>query len=454
MIQYIKKLIKFITEKLIRFKKKIYMNKDSFKKYELDKDREEELWRDSIIIFDTSALIDFYYYPKETRQDIFDKIFESLKGRLWVPFHVQFEYLKNRKSIIEKPIKEKYDPLKEEKIQELKSAGKKIKKISEQIKNDTKKPESHPYLAQDKIDNFIEFTKEINKRIIDFEGELTEEIQKQEAEIKALNTDDTILKAFEESIQVGEELPFAKIMEIVKEGKLRYEFKIPPGYMDLNEKIGSQIFGDLIVWKQILSYSKAENKSVIFVCNDLKIDWCYKDTRNRIERPREELVKEFNDNTNQEFWMYNQSQFLYKAKELLKVELEDSKIEEISRVIDSRNRNVLIFRCGYCRQENSVPGKNLFFDFEAISGSERSMGEETQYQAIQSIGCFNCGNEMDVTSEIWEYPVGTHNYDRISIDKGQILQSPDFVSKFWDEYHSSQESDYFDEPDLDELRNR
>ena len=66
-------------------------------------------------------------------------------------------------------------------------------------------------------------------------------------------------------------------MGIVNEGKLRYEFQIPPGYQDLKEKIGTQIFGDLIVWKQILSHAKAINKNVIFICNDLKIDWCLKD---------------------------------------------------------------------------------------------------------------------------------------------------------------------------------
>lgn len=314
------------------------MNRESYNLYELSEDKETKLWENAIIVFDTSALIDFYYYPRETRQEIYDKIFESFRGRIWIPAHVQFEYLKNRKGIIEKPISEKYEPLKKEKLKELKSANSKIKNISEQIKNDTRKPESHPYLPQEKINEFIEFTKEIDKRIKEFESDLVKEIEKQENEIKSLNENDTILKAFETNIEVGEEFTFIEIMKIVEEGKLRYEFKIPPGFMDLKEKEGTQIFGDLIVWKQILHYAQKENTSIIFVCNDLKIDWCYKDKRNRIESPRRELIKEFYDSTNKDFWMYNQSQFLYKAKELLKVELEDSKIKEVSRVIDERNR--------------------------------------------------------------------------------------------------------------------
>ena len=96
------------------------------------------------------------------------------------------------------------------------------------------------------------------------------EIKKQEAEIKSLNDDDTLLTAFEENIKVGPESSFSDVMEIVSEGELRYKFEIPPGYMDLKDKIGTQIFGDLIIWKQILSHAKNINKNVItlFIITD------------------------------------------------------------------------------------------------------------------------------------------------------------------------------------------
>ena len=116
----------------------------------LSAEKEKELWKDSIIVFDTSALIDFYYYPKETREEIFTKIFPKFKDRLWIPYHVQFEYLKNRKGIIEKPITESYKPIKEEKLKELILAKTKILKISEQIKKDTLKPEKHPFCLKRK----------------------------------------------------------------------------------------------------------------------------------------------------------------------------------------------------------------------------------------------------------------------------------------------------------------
>ena len=419
------------------------MNRESFEKYELSTEKEKALWNDSIVVFDTSALIDFYYYPKETRQEIYDKIFLKLKNRLWIPNHVQFEYLKNRKGIIEKPIIENYNPIKNEKIKEIISAKTQILKVAEQIKKDTLKPEKHPFLPQEKIDEFIEFTKEIDAKVKRFEKELNEEIAKQEAEIKSLNENDTILKAFEDYLVVGSEFSHSDIMLIVAEGKLRYEFEIPPGYKDLKEKIGTQIFGDLIIWKQILNYAKDINKNVIFICNDLKIDWCHKDSRNRIESPREELIKEFNDNNQKDFWMYNQSQFVYKAKEYLAVDIADEKIEEISNVIGNRNSDDLIYKCGICHKKNTVPINELYLDFECVGGSERSMGEENQYKTEENLECSFCGNKINLLIEIWEYPVGAHNYDEISIDNGEIIQSPDFVSYFWDIYYNAPDEDIF-----------
>lgn len=423
------------------------MNRNNYQeKFELSTEKEQKLWDDSLIIFDTSALIDFYYYPKETRQEIFDKIFSTLKGRFWIPYHVQFEYLKNRKGIIEKPIGEKYDPLRNDKIKTLLEAKSKISKIAEQIKKDTEKSERHPFLPQEKIDEFIIFTKEIEMKINQFEKDLCNEIEKQEQEIKSLKNDDTILSAFETFLEVGEELSFSQIMDIVSEGKLRYEFKIPPGYLDLKEKDGTQIFGDLIVWKQILEYSKSKSKNVIFICNDLKLDWCHKNSRSRIESPRQELIKEFYDFSNKEFWMYDQSQFLYKANEYLKVDVENAKIEEISKLIDTRNSDDLIFKCGNCKFQNHVSHNELNLDFEFVGGSERGMGAENQYESNETTHCINCGIQVDIIFEIWEYPVGTHNYDNIEIDPGQILQSPDFVTSFWD--------NYYDQPDEDIFRDR
>ncbi|HMP28101.1 MAG TPA: hypothetical protein PKD85_00790, partial [Saprospiraceae bacterium] len=74
---------------------------------------------------------------------------------------------------------------------------------------------------------------------------------------------------------------------------------------------------------------------------------------------------------------------------------------------------------------------------------ERSMGEENQYKTEENLECSFCGNKINLLIEIWEYPVGAHNYDEISIDNGEIIQSPDFVSYFWDIYYNAPDEDIF-----------
>jgi len=165
---------------------------------------------------------------------------------------------------------------------------------------------------------------------------LDEEIKKRDNETKKFVSNDKILDGIDKFFDVGPEYSYQQIMDIVSEGKQRYEYEIPPGYEDSkgkNKKIGTQIFGDLIIWKQIIEYAKQESKNVIFICNDVKIDWCYseKDSK-RIIKPREELITEIYDVAKAEFWMYNISQFLFQANKFLAANIKEEEINEISEI--------------------------------------------------------------------------------------------------------------------------
>src|SRR5258708_6754574 len=87
------------------------MDRKAFDIYQLSEFRESNLWKDCLFVFDTSALLDMYFYPESTRKEIYRDILEKIKDRLWMPNHVQFEFLKNRKGVVLKPISENYKPL-------------------------------------------------------------------------------------------------------------------------------------------------------------------------------------------------------------------------------------------------------------------------------------------------------------------------------------------------------
>ena len=55
---------------------------DYYNKYYLDTDRVLKMIKSAIIVFDTSALLDLYYYSDNTKNTICTTVFERVKG-IW-----------------------------------------------------------------------------------------------------------------------------------------------------------------------------------------------------------------------------------------------------------------------------------------------------------------------------------------------------------------------------------
>lgn len=99
--------------------------------------------------------------------------------------------------------------------------------------------------------------------------------------------------------------------ELSDYSKFRFSHKFPPGFDDSQKELNE--FGDLIIWKEILSYCNSHGtKKVLFLSNDAKKDWVYpplkviennktrnnSDPKYKIIDPR--LVHEFFITTNSE----------------------------------------------------------------------------------------------------------------------------------------------------------
>jgi hypothetical protein len=296
---------------------------------------EKSIWKDCIFVFDTSALLEFYYFPKKSQQDIFSSTLEKINGRLWIPYHVKFEYLKNRENTLRKPIEEKYKKLEIEQLRAIESGIKDIKGKLNDFINHTKKEDTHPYIDNTISLNFEIACQEFETSFSDFKSKVEIEFKKREDEIIAFATDDTVLQSFNDYFNVGRDYTFERLMEIVEEGEIRYRNKIPPGYKDASNKDGIQKYGDLIIWKQIIDFAEQTGKTIVFITNDVKEDWCYQYKRGnevRIDRPREDLIREIRDEANVGFLMYTFSQFLYTAKEVLGTNLPQEVIDEAKTV--------------------------------------------------------------------------------------------------------------------------
>lgn len=391
----------------------------------LTPEREEKLWSEAIFVFDTSSICTLYNLKADSQKILAD-IFNKLKDRIWIPAQVKYEYLKNREKVIDNPINECYnDP------QIVKIGRQFVNEFSDFLKNNENN-DYHPYIKDDSFRELTQKRDELKKTIEEIIELIKKEKKDRISEIQSIKANDCIKDTFL-TLKCGQPFSFNEILKIIHEGEFRYRNTIPPGYKDKEDKQGTQIYGDLIVWNEILRYVEQEKKSIIFICDDLKEDWWFRSKKNIVDKPRFELIKELYDISGSDFWMYTVKQFLekleqynrepsilplYKGLEGIKYVLE---VKEIITLKKSIRSEYIIVKCKECGQEIIVEYDDLDFEWEAVGWSERSMGTETEYQSTEYIDCHRCGNQIELEFHLWEYPVGSLNNNEIEINGGEII---------------------------------
>ena len=288
----------------------------------INENDETILWNQGIFVFETSALLNFYEYSSKTQNIIFEQVFKKLEQRLWIPSHVQFEYLKNRKATLKKPITQ-YRDLIDKNFKELKDQF-------DQIKSRTKDDEKHPFIDQT---IFVE----LESSILKFEKLFIDKVDERIRTLSDYESNDLVLDTFRKVLQIGEEYSYEKMKEILSEGEFRYKHKIPPGYSDEGgkNKHGFQKYGDLIIWKQVVEFAKKSSKPIILINDDEKDDWWSKINNKEIISPRFELIKEMKDTAGVDFWMYTSSKFLEKTNKMLQAKVDNETIKEVKETISN-----------------------------------------------------------------------------------------------------------------------
>jgi len=90
---------------------------------------------------------------------------------------------------------------------------------------------------------------------------------------------------------------------------------------------------------------------------------------------------------------------------------------------------ILSLKCDNCKKQHDFPAYDS--DFDLSMGNERQMGTENGYSWEHEFECDECGNEIEIYYEVWEYPVGAFNNDILKIKGGTELTR--YVYEFTDE---------------------
>ena len=281
-------------------------------------------WTSGVFSFDANTLLNLYRYTELTRNDFLNAL-KTLKDKLFLPHQAALEYHNNRIAVIER-VANSYTL-----INEIFKSN--FEKYLEPQINQFKK---HPAIQ---IEAILKLHEEFLKNV-------SAELEKEKKNHPDFMTDDKVLNELTELFEnsVGKEFSKQEFKKIFEEGKERYADSIPPGFKDAETKRKKgerHMYGDLIIWKELIEQTKREKKPLVFVTDDRKEDWWTIDDGKTI-RPREELIKEFFDITSVRILIYNADNFLHYAKEKNYIpNLNDDTIKEVKEIRVSDERQYL-----------------------------------------------------------------------------------------------------------------
>jgi hypothetical protein len=309
--------------------------KKIFKEYHQFTEKEfQQLWDNCLFVFDTNTLLNMYRYSRATVDAYFYVLNElKKKTQLWIPYQVGYEFYENRINVISE-YEKSYDD---------------ILSILEKAKSDIEaKYKDHPFL------NLDEIKEEINKGLSGVRKKIT---QAKKNHPKWLEKDEVLEKLnqlFEGNI--GNNYDEQKLNEIKKEGKERYERKIPPGFKD-DKKTEDRKYGDLILWNQIIDKAKESKKPIVLISGDVKEDWWLEKDGKRL-MPLPQLKKEIYDKARVDFHIYTADRFLQLNKTGEK-EIDDNTIKEVRKIRELEENRTMMKRMEMTSRERDLYSRRL-----------------------------------------------------------------------------------------------
>lgn len=269
--------------------------------YKLTDEEISSLWSDGFVSFDTNVLLNIYRYSEETRNELFG-IIEKFSKQIWLPYHVAYEFHKNRVTVIA------------DQINVYENTIKQFAELETQIIKNLKAP----HLSNDILKNFEATIKEA-----------LADLENKKKFCKDLLYNDHILEKISAlfNSKVGQPFSDEEIKEIEKEGDERFKKKVPPGFKDSDKS--ENRFGDLIIWKELIQKATSEQRPFLFIIDDVKDDWWLNVMGQKVA-PRYELRQELFIKAKQLFHLYTTDRFIEFASDTIAVKKEV--IDEIREI--------------------------------------------------------------------------------------------------------------------------
>jgi len=293
------------------------------------------LWKNATFVFDTNFLLDLYRVSGSTAEN-FLKILEHIQNRIWLPYQVADEFFKRREEIMDAEAASFQKALSG--LEKWQSEQHSFKSLRDCLRQSGRivaaevevlfDEQAKEFLVDEQtqyVDGVDKMEKAVRERVVKLASDHSS------SSSNADNILEKLLLLFD--LKIGESFDEKVLQDLYKEADNRYKQLKPPGFKD-SEKEGDRKYGDFILWKEILGFAKKEACPIIFVTGDKKEDWWIKKNGETIS-PHIELRREFKEDVQQLFWMYQPSRFLEMARDRLMIEIDPKSIEETHAISDA-----------------------------------------------------------------------------------------------------------------------
>lgn len=269
-----------------------------------------QMWQDGIFAFDANMLLNIYRYTPKTQESFFI-ILEKLKDRIWIPYQAAMEFYRRRIDVINGQIKA-YDEI-----------TSKIDLAYDALKAQLQIYKKHASVNIDQVFKVIESGIKRAKK----------SLEKDKENHPDLSINDPLRDKIADLFngKVGDQFNDKKLLEIYSKAKQRFDVLKPPGFKDLKGKEFPDMYGDVVIWFQIIEHAKKEKKPLIFITDDRKEDWWQREAGQTV-CPRPELTAEIWSEAKVPFYMYHSDQFIKFALEFLDIKDQQSAVEEVQEI--------------------------------------------------------------------------------------------------------------------------
>lgn len=224
---------------------------------------------DTLVMFDTNFFLDILRMPVDESKKYL-KAIDTLKANKFVSFFSVAEFNYNKKYIKTAYVRDQIDNI----YKGIEAKKKDLEFLNVEKMFDKTQLKTLNYFVGKELET-------VDKTINSLKKDVQQALSKVSTKLKGnfLSAEEDIYtETLEKLYTYMGDIPSQDFIDSVEEdGEKRYEDKTPPGFND-SEKVGYKIikdikfqekFGDLLIWKDLISHAKNENiKRIVWITND------------------------------------------------------------------------------------------------------------------------------------------------------------------------------------------